>query len=176
MPDKNVWDSIAIHDHKGKPTAMITISQDNYQDLSDLMLFLKGKGATAVRFSQVPVSALSQENYDRLVQTENLLPHLIKALKTAKKEKIAYSLEGLPLCLLPGEEDHFVLTNEGGIKMQFCLNCELSPRCGGITKAQLIAQYGTQLLSWQFLFPKDFFSDADIAFLDEQLLKESTKG
>jgi len=59
--------------------------------------------------------------------------------------------------------------------MNFCQDCKLSPRCGGITKAQLIAEYGTQLLSWQFLFPKNFFTEQDIAFLDEQLLRSANK-
>jgi hypothetical protein len=97
-----------------------------------------------------------------------MLPHLLKAIKVARQAGLAYYLENLPLCLLPGQEDDFMLSRSSGIKMQFCLDCKLNNRCGGITKAQLIAEYGAQLLSWQFLFPKDFFTKQDMAFLEKQ--------
>jgi hypothetical protein len=175
MPDKKSWEDSIELVQGDNPIAKVTVRTDNYKNLTEIIVFLKNKGIKAVSFAQVAIPVLSPENHSLLVPTNEMLPHLVKALKAAKKEGLTYSLEDLPLCLMPGEEDHFVLRGTPGIKMQFCHKCDLSPRCGGITKAQLIAQYGTQLLSWQFLFPKDFFSDQDIAFLDEQLLKESTK-
>ena len=156
------------------PAAKVIVTAENYKDLSDIVLFLKKKDVPAILFSQPVIAALSSDNYGFLVPTNDMLPHLLKAIKMAKKQGLAYYLENLPLCILPGEEDHFI-NGGAGIKMQFCSDCELNRRCGGITKAQLIAQYGTQLLSWQFLFPKNFFAEQDIAFLDEQLLKSANK-
>jgi len=156
-------------------TARVIITLDNYKDLSEIVLLLKQEGIASICFSQVELSESLSENHNLLVPAKDMLPVLLKAIKTAQKEKLAYNIENLPLCLLPGQEDHFTLSKSPGVKMQFCTDCELSPRCGGITKAQLIAEYGTQLLSWQFLFPKNFFTEQDIAFLDEQLLKEANK-
>ena len=152
-------------------TAKVVITADNYKDLSGIVLFLKNKGVSAICFAQPQLSPLSSKNHRFLVPTKDMLPHLRKALQTARKKNLVYYLESLPLCLLPGEEDHFVLGSNPGVKMQFCSDCPLNLRCGGITKAQLIAAYGTQLLSWQFLFPKDFFTRQELAFLDKQLLR-----
>ena len=160
---------------KVNTAARVIVSVHNYKDLPGIVLSLKNKGASGICFSQVEFPTLSSENHELLVPTKEMLPYLLKAIKIARKEGLACSFENLPLCILPGEEDNFILSGSPGIKMQFCLNCELSPRCGGITKAQLIAEYGTQLLSWQFLFPKDFFTEQDIAFLDEQLLRSANK-
>jgi len=157
------------------PVEKVIITTQNYKNLEEIVLALKKKGVTSISFSQVEIIGLTSENHQLLVPTKELLPELIKAIKAARQEKLAYTLENLPLCLIPGEEDHFVLGNQPGIKMQFCQTCELSPRCGGITKAQLIAEYGTQLLSWQFLFPKNFFTEEDIAYLDEALLRSANK-
>jgi len=157
------------------PVAKVVVTAVNYKDLPKIVSALKNKGMASVTFSQIFLSALSSEHYSALVPTKDMLPHLMKAVKTARKEGVPYYFENLPLCLLPGEEDHFVAPHAPGFKMQFCLDCALSPRCGGITKAQVVAEYGTKLLSWQFLFPKNFFSDEDIAFLDEQLLKSARK-
>jgi len=156
--------------------AKVIISFQNYKDLSGIVLSLKERGVSTVVFSQVAVPGLSSENHSLLVPAKDMLPHLLKAVQVARREGLICLFEDLPLCLLPGEEENFIFKSGSvGVKMQFCLACELSPRCGGITKAQLIAEYGTQLLSWQFLFPKDFFTQEDIAFLDEQLLKEGRR-
>lgn len=154
----------------------VIVSARNCKILPGIVLSLKNKGVSAICFSQVELPMLSSENHDLLVSTKDMLPHLLKAIKAARKEGLTCYFENLPLCILPGEEDHFVLSGSPGIKMQFCSGCELNSRCGGITKAQLIAEYGTQLLSWQFLFPKNFFTEQDIAFLDEQLLRSANRG
>ncbi len=157
------------------PTAKVIITADNYKNLSDIVLFLNDKCVSAILFSQVTFPVISSENYSLLTPTKDMLPYLLNAIQVSRTEGLAYYLENLPLCILPGEENNFILGGSPGIKMQFCLDCELNHRCGGITKAQLVAQYGTQLLSWQFLFPKDFFTEQDIAFLDKELLRSADK-
>jgi len=154
-----------------KSNARVIVTIDNYKGLSDIVLFLKNKGVSAICFSQVDLSGPSSKGHDLLVSAKDMLPHLLGAIKAARREGLACSFEDLPLCLMPGQEDHFILNRRAGIKMQFCLDCELNRRCSGITKAQLIAEYGTQLLSWSFLFPKNFFTKKDMAFLNGQLLR-----
>ena len=153
----------------------VLITKDNYQDLTGVIESLVNKKVKAVCFSQVEILALSLDKYPLLVPAKQMLPFLVEAVKAARRLGMSCTFENLPLCLLPGEEDHFKLSSVPGVKMQFCLDCELSPRCGGVTKAQLIAEYGTQLLSWQFLFPQGFFNEQDIEFLDGLLLKSAKK-
>jgi hypothetical protein len=160
---------------KMKTATKVIVSAHNYKNLSDIVLSLKKQGVPAICFLQVDLPVLSSEDYRLLVPTKEMLPHLLKAIKVARKEGLTCYFENLPLCILPPEENNFILSGSPGIKMQFCINCELNQKCRGISKAQLIAEYGTQLLSWQFLFPKNFFTEQDIAFLDEQLLRSANK-
>jgi molybdenum cofactor biosynthesis enzyme MoaA len=155
--------------------ANIIIAKHNYKDIEKIMLFLHGRGIRIFRFSQLLLKGAALREHGMLISARKMVPYLQKALKTAKKLGISYAIDRLPLCILPGEEENFISWTIPGIKMNFCQDCKLSPRCGGITKAQLIAEYGTQLLSWQFLFPKNFFTEQDIAFLDEQLLRSANK-
>jgi len=110
-----------------------------------------------------------------LISARIMVPYLQKALKTAKKLGVFYAIDRLPLCILPGEEENFIASKMQGVKLGFCQDCELSPRCGGISKAQLIAEYGPELLEWQSLFPPNFFAPEDIAFLNEEAIHKTSK-
>jgi MoaA/NifB/PqqE/SkfB family radical SAM enzyme len=145
------------------------ITQYNYQDLEDILIFLYEKGVRIFRFSQLLLAGTALKEHGMLVSAQDMVPYLQKALKKAKELGVSYAIDRLPLCILPGEEDHFITGTIAGIKLNFCKDCELSPRCGGISKGLLMAQYGAELLKWQQIFPEGFFSPDDIAFLQQEV-------
>ncbi len=146
-------------------TTNTIITKYNYMDLEDILLFLYDKGIRILRFSQLLLSGAALRERGMLISAREMVPYLQKALKTAKELGVSYAIDRLPLCILPGEEESFISGTIPGVKLSFCQDCELSPRCGGITKAQLIAEYGAELLEWQSLFPRNFFSPEDVEFL-----------
>jgi len=148
-------------------TTNTIITKYNYKDLEKIVDFLHGKGVRIIRFSQLLLSGTALREHGMLVRAQEMVPYLQKALRKARELGVSYAIDRLPLCILPGEEENFISGTIPGIKLSFCQDCELSPRCGGITKAQLIAEYGAELLAWRSLFPPDFFSPEDIVFLNE---------
>lgn len=151
-----------------RPDVMIrtnsVVSRMNFQDFPNIMDLLISLGINHINISALHTTGRAYRNFDEVTPTfEEAMPYVRIAVDRVRKAGISLTLEGFPLCVITGMQEHLIDWPNEKFKMLFrgtviedyqthmdskmrihgrvCDGCEYIDKCGGVYK-EYIQKHG----------------------------------